>query len=62
MLAAGKDTNLYLLDRDNMGKYNGNVGSTDAIYQELPAALSARCVPRRPISTAASTWPTSAER
>ncbi|HEY4973925.1 MAG TPA: hypothetical protein VII41_09970, partial [Steroidobacteraceae bacterium] len=40
MLAAGKDTNLYLLDRDNMGKYNGNVNSTDAIYQELPAALS----------------------
>jgi hypothetical protein len=39
MLAAGKDMNLYLLDRDNMGKYNGNVNSTDAIYQELPAAL-----------------------
>ena len=41
MLAAGKDMNLYLLDRDNMGKYNGNAGtSTDAIYQELPAAMS----------------------
>jgi hypothetical protein len=40
MLAAGKDTNLYLLDRDNMGKYNGNVNSTDAIYQEVPAALT----------------------
>lgn len=41
MLAAGKDMNLYLLDRDSMGKYNGNAGtSTDAIYQELPAALS----------------------
>ena len=39
MLAAGKDMNLYLLDRANMGKYNGNVNSTDAIYQELPAAL-----------------------
>lgn len=39
MLAAGKDMNLYLLDRDNMGKYNGNVNSTDVIYQELPAAL-----------------------
>jgi hypothetical protein len=39
MLAAGKDTNLYLLDRDNMGKYNGHVNSTDAIYQELPATL-----------------------
>ena len=40
MFAAGKDRNLYLLDRDNMGKYNGHVSSTDAIYQELPAALS----------------------
>jgi hypothetical protein len=40
MLAAGKDTNLYLLDRDHMGKYNGNVASSDAIYQALPGALS----------------------
>jgi hypothetical protein len=40
MLAAGKDTNLYLLDRDTMGKYNGNVASSDAIYQALPGALS----------------------
>jgi len=41
MLAAGKDTNLYLLDRDNMGKYNGNVSGSDTIYQELDGALSA---------------------
>jgi hypothetical protein len=40
MLAAGKDTNLYLLDRDNMGKYNGNVASSDAIYQAVPNALA----------------------
>jgi hypothetical protein len=40
MLAAGKDTNLYLLDRDNMGKYNGNVNNSDNIYQALPGALS----------------------
>jgi hypothetical protein len=40
MLAAGKDTNLYLLDRDNMGKYNGNVAGSDAIYQALPGALA----------------------
>jgi hypothetical protein len=40
MLAAGKDAALYLLDRDNMGKYNGNVASSDAIYQALPAALT----------------------
>ena len=39
MLAAGKDTNLYLLDRDDMGKYNGNVANSDAIYQALPNAL-----------------------
>jgi len=38
MLAAGKDTNLYLLDRDNMGKFNANGNS--AIYQELSGALS----------------------
>ena len=40
MLAAGKDTNLYLLDRDNMGKYNGNNTSSDTIYQELDGALA----------------------
>jgi hypothetical protein len=40
MLAAGKDMALYLLDRDNMGKYNGNVASSDAIYQALPGALT----------------------
>ena len=34
-----RTANLYLLDRDNMGKYNGNVNSTDAIYQGLPATL-----------------------
>ena len=37
MLAAGKDTNLYLLDRDNMGKYNSR---PDMIYQELDGALA----------------------
>jgi hypothetical protein len=40
MLAAGKNTILYLLDRDNMGKYNGNTASSDNIYQELAGALS----------------------
>jgi hypothetical protein len=41
MLVAGKDENLYLLDRDDMGKYNGNAGtSSDAIYQEVTAALA----------------------
>jgi hypothetical protein len=35
-VGAGKDTNIYLVDRDNMGKFNL---TTNAIYQELPAAL-----------------------
>ena len=36
-VGAGKDGNIYLVDRDNMGKFNpaGNTG----IYQELPGAL-----------------------
>jgi len=36
-VGAGKDTNLYLVDRDNMGKFNPN---NNAIYQELSGALS----------------------
>jgi hypothetical protein len=35
MLAAGKDTNLYLLDRDDMGKFNVN---RNAIYQQISGA------------------------
>jgi len=35
-LGAGKDVNVYLVDRDNMGKYNPN---HDGIYQELIGAL-----------------------
>ena len=37
MLAAGKDSNIYLLDRDNMGKFNAN---SNSIYQELAGSLS----------------------
>jgi hypothetical protein len=40
MLAAGKDTNLYLLNCDNLGKYHGNIASNDTIYQELDGALT----------------------
>ncbi len=40
MLAAGKNDSLYLLDRDNMGKYNGNVANSDTIYEELSGALA----------------------
>jgi hypothetical protein len=37
-VGAGKDTNIYVVDRDNMGKFN--LSSNTAIYQELPDALS----------------------
>ena len=35
-VGAGKDTNIYVVDRDNMGKFNS---STNNIYQELGSAL-----------------------
>jgi hypothetical protein len=37
-VGAGKDTNIYVVDRDNMGRFNAS--SNNAIYQELPNALS----------------------
>ena len=36
VVGAGKDSNLYLADRNNLGKFNPN---TDNIYQELDGAL-----------------------
>lgn len=36
-VGAGKDTNIYIVDRDNMGKFNPN--NDDAIYQEIDGAL-----------------------
>ena len=36
-VGAGKDTNIYVVDRDNMGKFNAS--SNNAVYQELPNAL-----------------------
>jgi hypothetical protein len=36
-VGAGKDRNIYLVDRNNMGKFNP---AGDAIYQELPRALA----------------------
>jgi len=36
-IGAGKDSNIYLVDRDNMGKFNPR--GDDAIYQELDGAL-----------------------
>jgi hypothetical protein len=37
-VGAGKDTNIYVVDRDNMGKFNAS--SNTAVYQELPNALN----------------------
>jgi outer membrane protein assembly factor BamB len=37
VVGAGKDRNIYLLDRDAMGKFNPR--GNDNIYQELPKAL-----------------------
>jgi hypothetical protein len=36
-VGAGKDTNMYIVDRDNMGKFNA--ANDSAIYQELDGAL-----------------------
>jgi len=36
-VGAGKDTNMYIVNRDNMGKFNPNNDS--AIYQEIDGAL-----------------------
>lgn len=36
-VGSGKDAKIYVLDRDNMGKFNANA---DTIYQEIPGALS----------------------
>lgn len=38
LVAAGKDHNLYVADRDNMGKYDANSNAT--LYQELPGVLA----------------------
>jgi hypothetical protein len=37
MVGAGKDTNIYVGDRDNLGKYNS--ANNDALYEELPDVL-----------------------
>jgi hypothetical protein len=39
VIGAGKDSNIYLVDRDNMGKYIPGAASNTNIYQELPGAL-----------------------
>jgi hypothetical protein len=37
-VGAGKDTNIYVVNRDNMGKFNAS--SNNAVYQEIPDALA----------------------
>jgi hypothetical protein len=37
-VGAGKDTNIYVVNRDNMGKFNAS--SNNAVYQEIPNGLS----------------------
>jgi len=36
-IGAGKDSNIYIVNRDNMGKFNPN--NDDALYQEIDGAL-----------------------
>jgi len=45
VIGAGKDNNIYIADRDNLGKFNPTDNSN--LYQELPNALpnSARSMP-----------------
>ena len=41
IVGAGKDSNIYLADRDNMGKFNPANNPMDSnIYQELPGVMS----------------------
>lgn len=41
IVGSGKDTNIYLADRDNMGKFNPANNPMDSnIYQELPGAMA----------------------
>lgn len=37
IVGAGKDTNIYIANRDNLGRYNS--ASNASLYQELPSAL-----------------------
>lgn len=39
MVVAGKTGTIYLIDRDNMGKYDTGSGGTDAVVEELPGAV-----------------------
>lgn len=40
VVGGGKDANIYLADRDNMGKFNAAGSSNSNLYQEVSGALS----------------------
>jgi hypothetical protein len=40
LVGAGKDKNIYLADRDNLGKFNQKSADNSNVYQELPGALA----------------------
>ncbi len=40
IVGAGKDSNIYIADRDNMGKFNGSSPVDSNIYQEVSGALA----------------------
>jgi len=40
IVGAGKDSNIYLANRDNMGKFNATMPVDNNIYQEVTGALS----------------------
>jgi hypothetical protein len=41
IVGAGKDKNIYLADRDNLGKYNPSSAAMNSnVYQELPGAMA----------------------
>lgn len=39
LVGAGKDSNIYVADRDNLGKFNRSTADNSNLYQELPGAL-----------------------
>ena len=39
VVGAGKDSNIYLADRDNMGKFNTKTSNNSNLYQELAGVL-----------------------
>jgi hypothetical protein len=40
LAGAGKDKNIYVADRDNLGKFNQKSADNSNLYQELPGALA----------------------